>query len=41
MPYYFYSGEKLYFNYDRNLNLFWSKKENRILYESDTTYQIA
>ena len=41
MPYYFNSGKKLYFNYDSNLYLFWSKKENKILYESDTTYKIS
>ena len=41
MPYYFNSGKKIYFNYDKNLYLFWSKKENKILYESDTTYKIS
>ena len=41
MPYYYYSGEKLYFNYDTNINLFWSKRENKILYESDINYSIS
>ena len=41
MPYYFNSGKKLYFNYDSNLYLFWSKKGNKIIYESDITYKIS
>ena len=41
MPYYFNSGKKLYFNYDINLYLFWSKKGNKIIYESDITYKIS
>ena len=41
MPYYYYSGEKLYFNYDKDINFFWSKKENKIIYESDINYSIS
>ena len=41
MPYYYYSGEKLYFNYDKDINFFWSKKENKIIYESNINYSIS
>jgi len=40
-PYYYHSGEKLYFNYDKNIHFFWSKKENKILYESEINYSIS
>ena len=41
MPYYYYSGEKIYLNYDKNIDIFWSRKENKILYESNTKYYIS
>ena len=41
MPYFYSNREKLYFHFDKNLDYFWSKKENKILYESKTEYIIS
>ena len=41
MPYFYYYGKKLYFNYDKNIDFFWSKKENKILYESEINYLLS
>lgn len=34
MPYFYQDGKKIYFNFDKNVSYFWSKRENKILYES-------
>ena len=41
LPYFYSNKEKLYFNFDKNLDLFWSNKENKILYESETQYSVT